>query len=138
MENMKRERGRGWARVAVVALATAAVVAACGGGGGGGGSSSYKQPSGPAQTTVDIKGGNFFFDPKNPQAPAGVDAIKLTSEGGQHTLVFDGGKVPGFKLQANSGASAQLKVNLKPGKYTFFCDIPGHRAAGMEGTLTVT
>ena len=78
-----------------------------GGGGGGGGSSSYKQPSGPAQTTVDIKGGNFFFDPKNPQAPAGVDAIKLTSEGGQHTLVFDGGKVPGFKLQANSGASAR-------------------------------
>jgi plastocyanin len=99
---------------------------------------SYKQPSGPAQTTVDIKGGNFFFDPKDPQAPAGVDAIKLTSEGGQHTLVFDGGKVPGFKLQANSGESAQLKVNLKPGKYTFFCDIPGHRAAGMEGTLTVT
>ena len=88
--------------------------------------------------TLDIKGGNFFFDPKNPQAPAGVDAIKLTSDGGQHTLVFDGGKVPGFKLQANSGNSAQLKVNLKPGKYTFYCDIPGHRAAGMEGTLTVT
>jgi plastocyanin len=138
MESMKQERGRGWARVAVVALATAAVVAGCGGGGGGGGSSSYKQPSGPTQMTVDIKGGNFFFDPKDPQAPAGVDAIKLTSEGGQHTLVFDGGKVPGFKLQANSGESAQLKVNLKPGKYTFFCDIPGHRAAGMEGTLTVT
>ena len=134
---MKRERGRRWARVVVIALATTAVAAACGGGGGGGGSS-YKQPSGPAQMTLDIKGGNFFFDPKSPQAPAGVDAIKLTSEGGQHTLVFDGGKVPGFKLQANSGNSAQLKVNLKPGKYTFYCDIPGHRAAGMEGTLTVT
>ena len=132
------KRGRRRARAGVIALAAAAVVAGCGGGGGGGGSSSYKQPSGPAQTTVDIKGGNFFFDPKNPQAPAGVDAIKLTSEGGQHTLVFDGGKVPGFKLQANSGNSAQLKVNLKPGKYTFYCDIPGHRAAGMEGTLTVT
>ena len=137
MENMKRERGRRWARAVVIALATTAVAAACGGGGGGGGSS-YKQPSGPAQMTLDIKGGNFFFDPKNPQAPAGVDAIKLTSEGGQHTLVFAGGKVPGFKLEASSGNSAQLKVNLKPGKYTFYCDIPGHRAAGMEGTLTVT
>ena len=132
---MEQKRARRWARAAVITLATTAVLAACGGGGGG---SSYKQPSGAAQTTIDIKGGNFFFDPKNPQAPAGVDAIKLTSEGGQHTLVFDGGKVPGFKLQANSGNSAQLKVNLKPGKYTFFCDIPGHRAAGMEGTLTVT
>ena len=137
MENMKRERGRRWASAVVIALATTAVGAACGGGGGGGGSS-YKQPSGPAQMTLDIKGGNFFFDPKNPQAPAGVDAIKLTSEGGQHTLVFAGGKVPGFKLEASSGNSAQLKVNLKPGKYTFYCDIPGHRAAGMEGTLTVT
>jgi len=53
---MKRERGRRWARAVVIALATSAVAAACGGGGGGGGSS-YKQPSGPAQMTIDIKGG---------------------------------------------------------------------------------
>lgn len=119
-----------------MAVATAALVSACGDGGGGS-SSSYKQPKGPAQTTVDIKGGNFFFDPKNPEARAGVDAIKLTSEGGLHTLVFAGGKVPGFKLQAASGKSDELKVDLKPGKYEFFCDIPGHREAGMDGTLTV-
>jgi plastocyanin len=136
MENMERERGRSWARAGVIAFATAAVVAACGGGGGGG--SSYKQPSGPARKTIDIKGGNFFFDPKSSDAPAGVDAIKLESEGGQHTLVFDGGKVPGFKLEASSGKSDELKVNLKPGKYTIYCDIPGHREAGMEGTITAT
>jgi plastocyanin len=122
-------------RLLTIAIATAAVVVACGGGGGG---SSYKQPKGPAQKTLDIKGGNFFFDPKSSDAPAGVDAIKLESEGGQHTLVFDGGKVPGFKLEASSGKSDELKVNLKPGKYTIYCDIPGHREGGMEGTLTVT
>jgi uncharacterized cupredoxin-like copper-binding protein len=129
-------RTRRVARLCTVAVATAVVVVACGGGGGGG--SSYKQPKGPAQTTLDIKGGNFFFDPKNSDAPAGVDAIKLDSEGGQHTLVFDNGKVPGFKLEASSGQSDELKVDLKPGKYTIFCDIPGHREAGMEGTITVT
>jgi plastocyanin len=139
MENMERERARRWAGAGVIALAMTAVLAACGGGGGGGGGgASYKQPSGPAQQTIDIKGGNFFFDPKNVDAPAGIDAIKLSSQGGLHTLVFAGGKVPGFKLEAASGNSEQLKVNLKPGKYTFFCDIPGHRAAGMEGTITVT
>jgi plastocyanin len=128
-------RTRRVARLCTIAIATAAVVTACGGGGGGG--SSYKQPKGPTQKTLDIKGGNFFFDPKNSDAPAGVDAIKLESEGGQHTLVFDGGKVPGFKLQASSGKSDELKVDLKPGKYTIFCDLPGHREAGMEGTITV-
>jgi uncharacterized cupredoxin-like copper-binding protein len=119
----------------VGSVAVMAFVAACGGDGGGG--SSYKEPKGPAQTTLDIKGGNFFFDPQDPEAPAGVDAIKMESEGGLHTLVFDDDKVPGFKLEAGSGKSDELKVDLKPGKYTIYCDIPGHREAGMEGTITV-
>jgi plastocyanin len=121
-------------KLLTVAVVTTAFVTSCGGDGGSG--SSYKQPKGAAQTTLDIKGGNFFFDPKNSDLPAGVDAIKLESEGGLHTLVFDNGKVPGFKLQASSGKSDELKVDLKPGKYTIYCDIPGHREAGMEGTIT--
>jgi hypothetical protein len=34
-------------------------------------------------------------------------------------------------------ASEAAKIDLKPGKYVFYCDILGHRAQGMEGTLTV-
>jgi uncharacterized cupredoxin-like copper-binding protein len=36
-----------------------------------------------------------------------------------------------------TGTSATANVNLKPGKYTFFCSVPGHEQAGMKGTLTV-
>ena len=71
-------------------------------------------------------------------ALAGVNAIKLDGKGGTHDLVFDDDKVPGFQLDVNGdGTSEELKLDLKPGKYTYYCSIPGHRAS-MEGTLTVT
>jgi len=35
------------------------------------------------------------------------------------------------------GGSNTLSLNLKPGTYTFYCSVPGHRQAGMEGKLVV-
>ena len=32
---------------------------------------------------------------------------------------------------------SSFTTKLKPGTYTYFCQVPGHRAAGMSGTLTV-
>lgn len=42
------------------------------------------------------------------------------------------GATPTFK-----GGSKTLTLNLKPGTYTFYCSVPGHRQAGMEGKLVV-
>ena len=63
--------------------------------------------------------------------------LELDGKQGIHTLVFDKGKVPGFQLEVEGTSVDAKKIDLEPGKYVFYCDIPGHRAQGMEGTLTV-
>ncbi|MGE3326653.1 MAG: plastocyanin/azurin family copper-binding protein, partial [Acidimicrobiia bacterium] len=69
-------------------------------------------------------------------ATAGEVSFEYVGKGSLvHTLLIE--KVSGFKLQVSSGKKATGKVALAPGTYTLYCDIPGHRAAGMEATLTV-
>ena len=101
-----------------------------GGGGGGGGAA--------AGTPVNIEGGEMFFQPKEVTAPAGPVSITLTNKGLiQHNLVVQ--EDPAFKkLDVNPGQSATGTLDAKPGTYTLYCDIPGHRPAGMETKLTVT
>lgn len=44
----------------------------------------------------------------------------------------------GFRLQAKAGEIVRKNtVFEKPGEYEFVCDLPGHRDAGMTGTLIV-
>ena len=47
----------------------------------------------------------------------------------------DGKELAGFE-PITEGAES-LSADLKPGTYTFYCSVTGHREAGMEGTLTV-
>lgn len=52
-----------------------------------------------------------------------------------HDFTIEGAGVKsGF---VKPGESKAITVNLPPGHYTFFCSVPGHRPAGMVGTLTV-
>jgi uncharacterized cupredoxin-like copper-binding protein len=117
-------------------LGFALLVAACGGGGGDS-SGGYTPPKGPAVQSFDIHAGNFYFKPDAITAKAGVTTLTLTADGGIHTLQFDGA-FPGFQLEVSGrGDSTSQKVDLKPGKYTFYCNIAGHRQQGMVGTITV-
>ena len=54
----------------------------------------------------------------------------------QHNIALKGVSGAAGKV-VSQGASSTFTVTLKPGKYTFFCELPGHEAAGMKGTLTV-
>jgi plastocyanin len=124
--------------VVVATIAMTLGLAACGGGDdGGGGGKAYVEPKGVSTETIAIEAGNFYFKPDKVTAQPGIATIELTAKNGVHDLTFDGA-YPGFQLEADGGGGAESKkIDLKPGKYTFYCSITGHRAQGMEGTLTV-
>jgi len=76
-------------------------------------------------TSASSKAGEVTVDFNNPQPVAHDVAIESS-----------GGETVGKTELATEGETSAV-VNLKPGKYTFYCSVPGHREAGMEGTLTV-
>jgi plastocyanin len=138
---MKTVLTKQWTRRTAAVLAAVCMTigfTACGGGGDdGGGSKAYVEPKGASTETISIEAGNFYFKPDKISTNAGIATIKLTAASGIHDFVFDGA-YPGFQLEADGGGGTQSeKIDLKPGKYTFYCSITGHRAQGMEGTLTV-
>jgi plastocyanin len=47
------------------------------------------------------------------------------------------GAILGAGPIVSGGGTSTVKVNLTPGTYTYFCQVPGHRAAGMLGALVV-
>ena len=83
--------------------------------------------------------GLLAYNTKQLSAKAGTVTITMTnmSPVEHNVTVAEGTKVlgatPTFK-----GGSMRLTLKLKPGKYTFYCSVPGHRQAGMEGTLNVS
>jgi plastocyanin len=83
--------------------------------------------------------GELDYDTKQLTAKAGRVTITMTNMSPlEHNVtVAQGSKVLGA-TPTFQGGSKSITLNLKPGVYTFYCSVPGHRAAGMEGTLTVT
>jgi uncharacterized cupredoxin-like copper-binding protein len=92
-----------------------------------------------AGATVAVGATEFKFDPSTLKAKSGEVTFDLKNDGGApHAIEIEGHGVEKESKTINGGESTTLKVNLKPGKYEFYCPVDGHRQQGMEGTLTVT
>ena len=89
--------------------------------------------------------GQLAYVTNKATATAGPVTIEMPNMSGvSHNIAIESGEggasVKGTKLGASaftSKGTATVSVTLKPGTYTFFCEAPGHRAAGMYGTITV-
>ena len=103
--------------------------------------------------------GEFFYKPDTATAPAGSVKVTVDNIGGApHEWVvaktdldpsalptLPNGEVdeeqldsPGEIADVAPGATDQTTLDLKPGKYVYFCNLPAHYAGGMYGALEVT
>jgi len=118
---------------------------------------------GGAGATLTIKMGDFYFAPKNATAQAGKTTLEAPNEGSvEHELVLfktnmnpanlptdANGEVDEEKLEQEGaeelgeieevepGETGSKEFDLTPGKYVMICNLPGHYAQGMYGSLTV-
>ena len=124
------------------ALATAAalslLVGACG---GSGGESVSEATTGAIDLTVKAldPGGKYAYDLKDYTAKAGTVNVALVNEGKEnHNLLVEGIDKGKFKLSVTPGETKTGAVTLAARTYTIYCDIAGHRSAGMEAKLVVS
>ena len=86
--------------------------------------------------TIDAVDGTAFSN-STATAKAGQVTFKMPNKSPiGHNIALKG--VPGAAGKVvTQGQVSTFTATLKPGKYTFFCEVPGHEQAGMKGTLTV-
>ena len=113
-------------------------LAACGGGdddsgsggGGGGGGETLRIAAEP--------GSALKFDKSSLTAKAGKVTIVMDNPSDlPHAVEIEGNGVEVAGDTVEKGGVSEASADLKAGEYEFYCPVPGHKEAGMEGTLTV-
>ncbi len=133
-------RRLGWGAVLILALA----LAGCSGRSNT--ASSASKPSGQAAAAapqnLTVKGlDTLKFDPSSLTARANAPIHVTLDDNGAalvHDFVIDNAGGKQFKIEAQPNGRASGDMTLPAGTYQFYCSQPGHKEAGMVGTLTVS
>jgi plastocyanin len=101
-----------------------------GGGGGGGAAQTLKLSADP--------GGALKFDKSSLTAKPGKVTIVMDNPSDlPHAVEIEGNGVEVEGETVGNGGVSKATADVKAGKYEYYCPVDGHKAAGMEGTLTV-
>ncbi len=113
------------------------LLAACGGDDGDGGSAAPPD-LGDTDSSVEVLAEDISFPEDVYEVDAGRVGFVYENVGNiRHTLVIEG--VDGLDLTVDRKGDVDAgAVDLEPGTYVLFCDVPGHRAAGMVADLVVS
>jgi plastocyanin len=96
-----------------------------------------KASNGTLDIPADPNGG-LSYKFANAEAPSGKLTIESKNDASiGHDIALEGNGVNGKGPVVQNGGTSKLEVTLKPGTYTFFCSVPGHREGGMQGKLVV-
>jgi plastocyanin len=104
--------------------------------GGSGGVASTALTVGATEAAGDRLG----FTRRALVARSGDVTLTLDNPGGNqlpHAIEIEGNGVEDETATLEPGRSGSVTVDLRPGRYTFYCPVGDHREDGMEGTLTV-
>ncbi len=87
--------------------------------------------------TLVIESHDIAFEPTTLEIPANTDVtIELPNLGAApHNFAID---ELGISIDLAPGANESVVINAPPGEYEFYCNVPGHKEAGMHGILVVT
>ena len=82
--------------------------------------------------------GQLAYITKVATAPSGKLEIDSKNDASiPHDIAIEGNGVNQTGKTVQGGGISKITVDLKPGEYTYFCTVSGHREGGMEGKLTV-
>jgi plastocyanin len=85
---------------------------------------------------VEVESYDIYFEPEKLSIPADTDVtVNLPNEGvSLHNFSID---ELGIDVDIAPGATEETVINAPAGEYEYYCNVPGHKEAGMRGTLTV-
>ena len=89
-----------------------------------------------AAEAVTVESYDIYFEPEQLSIPADTDVtVSLPNVGAAlHNFSID---ELGIDVDIAPGATEETLINAPAGTYEYYCNVPGHKPAGMVGTLTV-
>jgi plastocyanin len=82
--------------------------------------------------------GSTVFEPSKLTAKAGSVTIDYDNPSPvDHSIAIEGGGKTLDESEIAADTTLTASADLEPGRFVYYCTVPGHREAGMVGTLTV-